>query len=93
MDKGFIEGADVSYHANPVNIVFMFNYRNFLLITRNAAGVWVFHYSIESVFDYLNSKGNNYNPKLPKDVWDVAEIFGYKLSELYEQCKKDYGDL
>lgn len=74
-------------------IVYVYNYQGVITITRNSEGGWHCIYSIKKVFDYLNRNGKKYHLSRQIDFFDVGEIVGYKLYELFEYCKKSYGDV
>lgn len=75
-------------------IVYVYNYKDLILITRHNSGEWRYHYSITRLVSYLNKKnGSKYGIGSNSDMLSVGVIVGWLIYPVINRCKIAYGDL
>lgn len=77
-------------------IVYTYNFKDLIRVTRDDKGNWNYNYTIADVFEKLNKKRSlkdRYDLSKPIDLWEVGVIMGYKVKELLDYCQESYGDV
>lgn len=69
-------------------IVYCYNYRNLIYVTRDSEGEWYFHYTPSKIYSTIH---NSYVIS-QRNRDDVFKKIGYKMHQLLLRCKKSYGD-
>jgi len=81
--------------AAKKDIVYCYNHKNIIFITRTRDGKWRYNYKIGDIFDVVNRnlpKKEHYNPSNPDHLWQVGQRMGVEVVKATDKCKKSYGD-
>ena len=74
-------------------VVYTYNWKEVVLITREREGTWLYTYKAKTVIDHINKKnGTNYSIHSKEDLLQVGIILGYLVAFLTNECRVSYGD-
>ncbi len=72
-------------------IVFVYNYKDLILITRNRNGEWFYNYSPIKLFrDYQKGKNNFFINSI--NSMKIGVSFGSRINAILRYCQESYGD-
>lgn len=79
------------------DIVYCYNWQGLIMIMRTRGGDWSYTYNIGDIFDRINENRikSGDQPLLErtlKGMFDLGQIFQYKITELLHYCRKSFGD-
>jgi hypothetical protein len=74
-------------------IVYVYNYKDLILITRDRNGEWFYRYNLLRILKHLQKINPNEEKYKGYDkLFEVGCTFQAKIAELLKYCKKSYGD-
>ena len=74
-------------------VVYVYNWNDILLITRDKKGTWRYTHTVSRVMKYLNKKnGTKYSLYEKSDILEVGIMLGYLVAFLTNECRVSYGD-
>lgn len=77
-------------------IVYVYNYKDLIMITRTESGEWFFEYTRSKIMQKTNKNRKKEGKRPyginPTDSFSTGVITGWIAYKLTEQCKLSYGD-